>query len=93
MDLSRLAPLLAEAGIGAGIGIGIGIGLSIGIGSGMGLGRTQGMRAGAGGAMEKVKQQLTAAISSGEISIVGKDGESMTSESLLQLLEEKFNKA
>jgi hypothetical protein len=88
MDLS-LAPLLAEANFGAGFGVGLAVGFGSGIGSGMGTGRRQG----AGGAIEKVKQQLTAAISSGEISVVGKDEQSMTSESLLQLLEEKFKNA
>ena len=78
----QFAELIAQGSFGGGFGAGIGAGISIGIGAGSG--------AGSGGAKKKLERQLTAAMEAGEISVVDKDGQSMTAESILRLLQEKF---
>lgn len=45
------------------------------------------------GDRKKLQRQLTAAIKAGEVSVVDKDGKSVTAESLLNLLQEQFKKA
>ena len=77
MDLSQLAPVLAEGSFGAGIGVGIGIGLGLGV------------AISSGGINPKT---LKAAIEVGEISVVDKNGESMTTESIMELLKKQPKK-
>jgi len=84
VDPLQLATLLAQGSFGGGFGAGFGGGLAAGIGAGMVI---------FGGAENKFQRQLTAAIEAGEISIVDKNGESVTVESLLKLLQEQFKKA
>ena len=78
----RIADLLAQGSFGGGFGAGIGAGIAIGVGAGSG--------AGSGNAKKKLERQLTAAMEAGEISVVNKDGQSMTAESILRLLQEQF---
>ena len=84
MDPLQLATLLAQGSFGGGFGAGIGAGFGGGFAAGMVI---------FGGAAGKFQRQLTAAIEGGEISIVDKNGESVTVESLLKLLQEQFKKA
>lgn len=85
MDASHLLILLADASFGVGVGVGIGTGIVTGI--------LFGAAGGAAFANKKIGRQLTAAIESDEISVVGKDGKPMTSDSIFGLLNENFDKA
>ena len=76
----RFADLMAQGSFGAGFGAGIGAGIAVGVG------------AGSETAKKKFGRQLTAAIEAGEISVVNKDGEPMTAESILRLIQEQFKR-
>ena len=69
MDELQLATVLAEGSYGAGMGAGIGIGLVIGMGAFGGGGHLK---------KKKLQNQLAAAIETGEISILDKNGKSVT---------------
>ena len=55
----------------------------------MGAGNDSGPRS----ARKKIKRQLNAAIESGEIPVLNKNGESMSAEMIIDLLRDKFLKA
>ena len=80
--LQQLAIGLAQesggGGFGAGMGAGIGAGIAIGMGASFGgSGRLK---------KKKLQNQLAAAIETGEISILDKNGKSVTAEALFKLL-------
>ena len=85
MDILQIGVILAQQSFGSGIAVGFGSGLATGIGVGMGSGQIS--------VRKKIERQLRAAVESGEISIVDKEGQPITPESLLVLLKEKFEKA
>ena len=85
MDTPQFLVLLADAGMG--------VGIAVGISSGLVTGMLFGLAGGASFASKKIGRQLTAAIESGDISVVGKDNKSMTADSIVELLNEKFDKA
>lgn len=85
MDAPQLLILLADAGFGTGVGVGISTGLVTGM--------LFGLAGGASFASKRFGRQLTAAIESGDISAVGKDNKSMTADSIVELFNEKFDKA
>lgn len=89
MDALHLATLIAQGDFGSGFGAGMGAGMGTGVCIGMGA--FSGMWTNA--ARKKLQRQITAAIEAGEISIVDRNGESVTAESLLKLLQERFKKA
>ena len=62
--------------MGAGVGSGLALGIVLFGGSG-------------GAAREDVKRRLTAAIETGELSVVDKNGATMTADSIFELLQEK----
>ena len=62
-------------------------------GAGFGAGIGAGFAIFSGDAGKKFQRQLAAAIEAGEVSVVGKNGEPVTVESLLKLLNEQFKKA
>ena len=64
---------------------GFGIGLCAGMGAGNGSGQHS--------ARKKIKRQLNVAIESGEIPVLNKNGESMSAEMIIDLLQDKFLKA
>jgi hypothetical protein len=74
MDLILLAILLVQASLGAGVGTGF----AAGIASGVEIGRSS--------KQKKFRRQLEAAIKAGKISIVDKDRESVSAESLCRYL-------
>ena len=63
--------------MGAGVGAGIAVGIVLFGGSG-------------GAAREDVKRRLTAAIETGELSVVDKNGATMTADSVFEVLEREF---
>ena len=64
---------------------------------GFGVGLCAGMGAGNGSdprsAHKKIKRQLNATIESGELPVLNKNGESMSAETIIDLLQDKFLKA
>lgn len=81
MNELQLATVLAQAsgggGFGAGMGAGIGVGIAIGAGAFSGGGHLK---------KKKLQNKLATAIEVGEISILDKNGESVTAEALFKLL-------
>ena len=79
--LQQLAIGLAQesggGGFGAGMGAGIGVGIAIGAGAFSGSGHFK---------KKNFQNQLAAAIEAGEISILDKNGKSITAEALFNLL-------
>ena len=78
-------PFVLAAGFGTGVGVGISTGLVTGL--------LFGAAAGASFASKKMRRQLTAAIESGSVSVVDRDGKPISGDSVAELLNEKFNKA
>ncbi|MEQ9408504.1 MAG: hypothetical protein RIK87_12290 [Fuerstiella sp.] len=78
-------PFLLAAGFGTGVGVGISTGLVTGL--------LFGAAAGASFATKKIGRQLTAAIGSGDISVVDTDDQPMNVESVIRVLNDKFDKA
>ncbi len=80
-ELQMAVTILAQegggGGFGAGMGAGIGVGIAIGAGAFSGSGYFK---------KKKFQNQLAAAIETGEISILDKNGKSITSETLFNLL-------
>ena len=72
-------------GFGAGIGVGIACGFGAGIGSGVAVGIAS--------AKSRIKKQLDAAIRDKAISIRSSDGQELSTEGLLELLERAYKKA
>ena len=64
-------------------------GFGVGLCAGMGAGNGSGPRS----ARKKIKRQLNAVIESGEIPVLNKNGESMSAEMIIDLLQDKFLKA
>ena len=85
MDISQHLILLAETSFGTGVAVGISAGLVTGI--------LFGAAAGAASVGKKVRQKLTAAIESGDISAVDRDGKPMTASAISEWLNEKSEKA
>ena len=67
-------------GFGAGLGAGIAIGIAVGIGGGLSSGR------------DKLQKKLREAIDDNEVSIHDKNGEPLTIEALLMLLDKSYKK-
>ncbi len=81
----QFADLLAQGSFGGGFGAGMGAGVGAGIAVGMVL------FGGSGGAAKKdVKRRLTAAIETGELSVVDKNGATMTADTVFEVLEKEF---
>ena len=64
-------------------------GFGVGLCAGMGAGNGSGPRF----AHKKIKRQLNATIESGELPVLNKNGESMSAETIIDLLQDKFLKA
>ena len=86
MKILQNLAILAEGSFGSGFGVGFGSGFAAGIGAGM----AAGSGSGTGNATTKLKRQLASAIEAGEISVVNKDGATMTVDSFFQVLQEKY---
>ena len=80
MNILNTAALLAQGSFGGGFGGGFGAGIGVGIVLFAGSGSA---------AKEDVKRRLTAAIETGELSVVDKNGATMTADSIFELLQEK----
>ena len=78
-------PFVLAASFGTGIGVGISTGLVTGL--------LFGAAAGAASVSKKIRQKLTASIEAGDISVVDKNGQPMTAESIADFLNDKSNKA
>ena len=87
MNAMQFADLLAQGSFGGGFGAGMGAGFGAGIGVGIVL---FGGGGGAARAKKDVKRRLTAAIETGELSIVDKNGATMTADSVFEVLEKEF---
>ena len=85
MNAMQFADLLAQGSFGGGFGAGMGAGFGAGIGVGIGL-----FGGGAARAKKDVKRRLTAAIETGELSVVDKNGATMTADSVFEVLEREF---
>ena len=83
--LTSHLPFLFAASFGTGIAVGISTGLVTGI--------LFGAAAGATYASKKIGRQLTAAIGSGDLSVVNKDDQAMNAESIFAVLNENFDKS
>ena len=64
-------------------------GFGVGLCADMGAGNGSGPRS----AHKKIKRQLNATIESGELPVLNKNGESMSAETIIDLLQDKFLKA
>lgn len=71
-----------------GFAVGLGVGIAIGFGGGFSTGLATGIESGRG----KLQKQLDKAIEDKEISIHDKNGEPLTIEALLTLLNENYKK-
>lgn len=78
-------PFVLAASFGTGIGVGISTGLVTGL--------LFGAAAGAASVSKQICRKLTASIETGDISVVDKNGQSMTAESITQLLTKKSGRA
>ena len=86
MPLLDAVALLAHSDpFGAGIGVGMACGFGAGFGGGMG--------AGSGGGKKKLKRQLSQAIDDGAVTVLGKSGDELTADALLELLSQDYKKA
>ncbi len=79
MEMMQLAQLLGDGSFGGGFGAGMGSGMAVGI--------AVGMSTATGAAKKKLESQLAAAIESSEISVSDKNGNPMTADGLIQLIQ------
>lgn len=78
----QFTDLLAQGSFGGGFGAGFGAGFAVGIGAGSG--------GGAASAKKNFTRRLTAAIEAGELSVVDKNGATMTADSVFEMLEKQL---